>query len=80
LLSSERLTETSRRRHLASSNNYVALLRSRSCGNQLSASVGRRQCRSDEAFSLSSDRGIGASWQAAMAVALAANTFDERFG
>ena len=28
----------------------------------------------------SSDRGIGASWQAPMAIAPAGNTFDERFG
>jgi hypothetical protein len=33
-----------------------------------------------KAFSLSSDRGIGASWQAPTAIAPAGNTFDERFG
>jgi len=33
-----------------------------------------------KAFSLSSDRGIGASWQVPAAIAPAGNTFDERFG
>jgi hypothetical protein len=33
-----------------------------------------------KAFSLSSDRGIGASWQVPVAIAPAGNTFDERFG
>ena len=32
------------------------------------------------AFSLSSDRGIGASWHAPVSIAPAGNTFDERFG
>jgi hypothetical protein len=33
-----------------------------------------------KAFSLSSERGIGASWQAPAHIAPAGNTFDERFG
>lgn len=33
-----------------------------------------------KAFSLSSDRGIGASWKVPAAIAPAGNTFDERFG
>ena len=33
-----------------------------------------------KAFSLSSERGIGASWQAPAHIAAAGNTFDERFG
>jgi hypothetical protein len=33
-----------------------------------------------KAFSLSSDRGIGAYWQGPAAIAPAGNSFDERFG